>query len=411
MKLKNIPSLFKKTIFSKGKKNRKALLYVIISVLVALLLIFLAAQSISNVTLSKVTDRVKESLINLKPGGGYPYSFSSDGAVLTDCADSDLVVLSEGYFTVLNSNAKELFHESLTYTNPGIKISNGRILIYDRGSTSFVLTGKSDYLYDSDSTKKVLKGKIINANIGKDGTMAFATWSDEGLTEISVYNKKLVREFYYVFNKERIINVAVSDNGKFAAAAVLGAENAALYSNIYVFDTSKDKPIKTFKIDGETLIGLNFLDNKRISAVTTEAERTFYFRDKRDYSKYDSDYSAHKLSDFDFDKKSKRSTVCVSEYGSNKFILYAFYSNGKKSCEITDLENVKSVCSDKNNIVVQTNDKLLCYDYFGKLKGESELTYNVDKIEISSGKVYLFSGSKIYKCNPRRNQTLKVKEK
>lgn len=393
----------------KIKINKQNLAFfgkVLILIISAVSIVFIAASSFSNVTFSNIKGTIESFFINLKSGGGFPYECSVDGASKVDSVGSYLAVIDESNIIYLNKTAKEVLRFDSTYTKPDIAVSNGRALVYNRGTSSFLVTGQSDILYKSTDTAGILDGSIITANIGKRGNLAFATLMKDGTSKFTALNKKLKPDFYYVFGDNRILYVTLSDNGKYGACAVFGAENATYYSEVYVFDFDESEPIKKVKYPNETVIRLDFLKSGKLNVITDLKRRVVEVGEKEDADIVD--YSAHNLISIDFDVSSKRSVLCYSKYGSTNNIVSAFYKNGNESCKIENVENVKKVSCTSNRIAVLTDDKILCYNYAGKLKATIDLSFNIDSIEYADSSLYLFSGAKIYKIKANRDMTFEV---
>lgn len=375
-------------------------------IVAAISIIFVVASSFSNVRLSNFTGVIESFFLNMKRGEGYPYECSSGGAERTDIVGSYLAMLDDTNVIFLNKTAKEVMRYDTTYTNPEINISNGRALIYNRGSSAFSVSGQSDLLYETSETDGVIEDAIVVACIGKKGNLAFGTWTDDGTSKLTVLNKNLRKVFYYVFGSERILSVALSDNGKYAACAVFGAENASYYTKVLVFDLDKSDPIQSVKFEDETVISLEFLKNKTLNIVTDRKRREISVDDKSEENVVD--FSSHSLVGADFDDSSKRSVLCYSKYGSTSNVVYGFYKNGKESCIIEDIENVKAVSCSSKMIAVLTDHNIYCYSYRGRLKTTIDLTFNVDTIELDSSCVYAFSGSNVYRVKTSRDSTLKA---
>lgn len=388
------------------KRNLSFIGKILLIVIAAISIIFVAASSFSNVTFSNITGAVESFFHNLKKGEGYPYECSAEGAESVDSIGSYLAMIDDSSVIFLNKTAKEVFNFDSTYTNPDMKVSNGRALVYNRGSSSFVVTGQSDLLYGQDETNGVLEDAIITGNIGKNGSLVFGTWTDEGVSKFVALNKKLGKEFYYVFSSNRVLYTTLSDNGKYAACAVFGVENASYYSTVYVFDLNKTEPVQIIKLPGETVIRVDFLSNKSLSVITDLKRREISVKDKSEDNAVD--YSAHSLVATDFDLSSKKSVICYSKYGSKSNVVCGFYKNGKESCRIENIENVKSVSCNSNTIAVLTDSQVLCYGFGGSLKNTVELTFNVDSVVLDSSAMYLFSGSNIYRMKTGRDQVLET---
>ncbi|MBP3329924.1 MAG: hypothetical protein J6L89_03720 [Clostridia bacterium] len=400
----------KKQTVKKQIVNKQSIFFIgkiLLVVLAAVSIIFIAASSFSNVTFSNIKGTIDSFFLNAKKGDGYPYECSNLSPERTGVIGSYLALLDDSTVVFLNKTAKEVLKSDTTYTNPDMKISNGRALVYNRGGSSFIVTGQSDILYDNNETADVFKDGIITAAIGGNGNLGFATWTDEGTSKFIALNKKLSTEFYYVFGSDRAFYVALSDNGKYGACAVFGAENATYYSKLYIFDFSKTEPVKVVKYADETLIRVDFLDNKTLSVVTDVKRRIITIADKTEKNVVD--FSMHNLESVDFDSASKRSALCYSKYGSTSNVICGFDKRGKETCRIEDVENVKQVKCNSKRIAVLTDEKILCYNYNGKLKNTIELSFNVDSIEFtSSSGLFVFSGSNVYKVKMAKNTVLEA---
>lgn len=383
------------------KSNLSFIGKILLVIIAAVSIVFVAASSFANVTFSNVTGGVKSFFHNMKKGEGFPYECSAQGPKKVDGIGSYLAMIDDSTVVFLNKTAKEVFRFDTTYTSPDMAISNGRALVYNRGSSSFTVTGQSDLLYNADETTGKLDGAIITGNIGKNGSLVFGTWTEDGTSKFVALNKKLGTDFYYVFGNDRVLYVTVSDNGKYGACAVFGVENASYYSTVYVFDFDKEEPIQKIKLSGETVVRLDFLKNKSLSVITDLKRREISVRNKEEDNVVD--YSAHSLVAVDFDLSSKKSVLCYSKYGSTSNVICGFYKNGNESCRIEDVENVKAVSCDGNTIAVLTDSQVLCYGFSGNLRSTIDLTFNVESVKLESSGLYLFSGSNIYRTKIGRD--------
>ncbi len=392
----------KKPVITKKKLNFAA--RIIIVAVTVLSIVFIATSIFSDITLSNITDTVKAFFLSLKRGPGYPYELSMGSPEKTDVIGSYMAVVDDSNVVLLSKTAKEILRYDTTYTNPDMKISNRRALVYNRGTSSFLVLGQSDVIYDNSQTNGLLDGGIITASIGKKSNFAFATWSDEGVSKFTVLNKKLDVDFYYVFGKDRILYTALSDNGKYGACAVFGVENATYYSKIYIFDFKKTEPVHVLKYTGETVIQVDFINNKSINVVTDLKRRVISTDTGEETNTID--YSTHTLNAVDFDPKTKKSVLCYSKYGSTSNVIYGFDKKGRQTFCIDNVENVKDIECNSKYVAVLTSESVLCYDYKGRLKNTVSLTFNIDSIEMISKELYLFSGSNVYKVKAKGDPVL-----
>lgn len=370
-------------------------------IIVSVSLVFIAATNLADVKLSYFTDSVRSVFLNFKKGDGFPHIVSNEGVKDMDLVGSDLSFVDNNHLINLNSNAGEILKVEHNFIKPALIAQNQRVLLFDRESSQFLITSSSKVLYDLKQTEKVLSHNIITAAIGKKGNVAFGTWSDEGICQMSVFSYKLKKQFVYNFASDRITSLSLSDNGKHVAVSVLGAKDAQVYSIIYIFSLDSTKPIVNKKIEGETVTNIDFLDDKNVNIISTQNRYVLTSGNKIEEKK-SVDFQTHTLSKVAFDNDSGRSAILLSEYGNTgSNILYGFSSSGKKQFEIK-LKNIKKIDCNRKYVVALSDDTLYCYNANGKLRGEIILNVNIDDIKFSGNRLYLFSGSKIYSCKPNR---------
>ncbi|MPM82650.1 hypothetical protein SDC9_129712 [bioreactor metagenome] len=311
------------------------------------------------------------------------------------------------YLIHINGNAGEILKVEHNFIKPTLIAHNQRALLFDRAGSQFMIASSSKVLYSSKQTEKTLSQNIITAALGKTGNVAFGTWSDEGVCQMNVFGYKLEKRFEYNFASDRITSLSLSDNGKYVAVSVLGAKDAQIYSIIYIFALDSTKPVVNQKIAGETVTNIDFLGNKSVNVISTR-KRYVVSLDKGIETKSTVDFQTHTLTGVSFDNDSARSAVLLSEYGnSGSNILYGFSDSGKKQFEIK-VKNVKKIDCNRKYVVALADDKVYCYNNSGKLRGEITLSFNVDDVKLCGGRLYLFSGNKIYSCRPNRTITLET---
>ena len=382
-------------VLKKNSPKIFALLKVLAVIVIVVSLIFISAKSFANVTMSNITESIKSVFVNFGSGDGYPYEISEDGAIQTENIDSYLAVVESDRLVYLNSTAKEILKFEHNYTEPVLKTRNGRGLFYNRGSKDFVVTAKSELLYTQEDTSKVLKGQIITADIGHRGQLAFATWSDEGVSRVSVFDSSLREKFYYVFSTGRVVDLSVSKNGKFVCAAVIDAENAQLYSRIVVFDVTSSKPVVDKKIVGETAVDVEYISKREISVLTLSSY--FYIDSENgEISPGNISFENGIIEEYSFDTESHESSLAISVYGGNSCEVKGFSSSGKEKFS-NQVDGVRKITRSDKYTAVLTDSKIYCYKDSGKLKSEISLPVNVDDIQLNGKKMYIFSGNKVYR--------------
>ena len=168
-------------------------------------------------------------------GSGYDISLTS-GKPIYSVGDSDkYFVVSSSTINCFNKNGKSVFSNSHSYSNPIIKFSETRYLLYNQGERTLNVCDFSKTL----STLN-LSGGIICAAISDSGVYAVASKSDGYASSVCVYNKKHNKIYEWFSSDESVNSIAVSNNGSSIAISTIKVVNGKYLSNFYVlkFDSA-----------------------------------------------------------------------------------------------------------------------------------------------------------------------------
>ena len=232
-----------------AKKKLGLVVTIALGVIVILSLLFLMAQSLGNVTFSRISDGIVQTFSNMKPGPGYPLSVGKNNVLRTEAYGDNLVVLKNDRVVLLNSTAKELMAYQHTFSSPRLSVSSGRILLGDSKTGRYAVLSGSGMLYEGD-----LENDIYCCAVANNGNYAFSTKSTKSASLVSFYagkdNKKL---FDFKCSDEYIIGISFSSNGKRAALIGVGTKDAADYSKLYIISLTDEKILSEFTYDGMRL--------------------------------------------------------------------------------------------------------------------------------------------------------------
>ena len=190
------------------------------------------------------------------------------------------------------------------------------------------------------------------------------------MSRLLVYNRNQKVVYDWSCAKENIISTAVSDNGKYAAISIIGAQNGELYSKVLVFDFDYSEPIAEYDYGEKIVSKVRFLKGKKLVA---SGEKVLSFI-KNEKDKEDVDLSLNTLSCIYTD--SSNMTVAVfSKYGSSSVkILRGYSKNGKEMFSTEINSNVRDVSCADGYISVLTDRQLLSFNKRGKQVGSAEVS-------------------------------------
>lgn len=380
----------KKNSKAQGQNRLIAVLKAISVILVLLILLFIAAYRFGGITFSSVGDYFNSIISGTKRGDGYPYYFESLNVKDVNSIGSDLFVTTDSSAFVLDSTARKVSNVQYTYASAAVYSKSGRVLLMDIGANSYTVMSKTKALYEGKTDNKILTGAIA-----KNGTIAVATRGSGSQSELKVYNGSQKEIFSWSCAKENIIAADISDNGKFAAVSVVGAENGELYSKVFIFDFDYQEPVGSFDFGTQIVSKVDFLWKDTIIA---SGEKTFsVITDKKD--RKDEDLSLNSMSRI-YVSDENTVAVILSKYGSATSKILNVYSK-KGELVFSDEINsaVKSVSCDSNYVTVLTDSKLITYNQKGEKIGESPVESDGIRCFTDGSRSYAYFTSGIFSFN------------
>ena len=382
------PKKQKKRVPKSARERLFAVLKAACAILVVLALVVIAAQRFGNVTFSSVGDWVDSLVSGLQRGDGYPYYFEDSSVLFVEPIGSDLLVVTEHDTYVLDKTARRTNTLPHTYTAPYADSRSGRVLFLDVGGTTYRIQSKSRLLYEGTSAQRLLTGAIA-----ENGAVALASRGENAQSMLTVLDSRQQEVFRWNCAAETIVAVGISDRGKRAAAAVLGAENGELYTKVHLFDFDYNEPIASFTFP-EPVSGIVYLAEDR---VLLTGERVFALVEDGQLS-WQEDLSLNTLSAVCTSEDGMTAAV-FSKYGSSAVkIIRAYNDKGEQLFETELAEPVKNVSCDGRHVSVLTDSFLYQYDRGGTVVGQA--TVDADSIRpFTDGRktyVYVLGGVRCY---------------
>lgn len=347
---------------------------IVLSVVVVMSLLFVAAQSLGNVTFGKATDYINQSISNLKPGPGYPLEVGT-GKVLDMKRVGDCVALLESDgLLLLNSTAKEIARYPHTYSRPLLSVNNGKILLCDRATGRYTVASRSDVIETGE-----LKTEVFCSTIGKNGCYAFATASKDSASLVSIYNSNNEKMFDFKCADEYIIGLSFSPNGSSIAVVGIGSKKAVSYSKMYIIGIDSKKVDAQFEFGSKTVNNV-FYSGKR-SVVTLSENSLSIISDNKEKS--ESDFGFNTISRF-APHESGSFAVVLSKYGSLDSGTAALLDS--MGSELFSIETDSKIeCLDfdgKTVCILDANDTVSTYNKSGELIGETKLDVSAQRIAV-----------------------------
>lgn len=164
------------------------------------------------------------------------YQYNGDGTSCYADLNGSLLVASGKEITLLDDKGNTVYHTALQIGRVDISAADGYAAVYEIG-------GKELYLLDGKGLVRAmtLEGEIFSAEMGRGGNFAVTLEKSGYKTAVCVYNGK--GELLYEFNSAQkyLMTAAVSENGKYMAAAAMGQDSGTFVSSLQLYKlTSAD---------------------------------------------------------------------------------------------------------------------------------------------------------------------------
>ena len=359
------------------QKKVLSVLRVLMIVLVILLVLFVFARLLSQ-------DGDSQTLT--AAGGNYIYEISSDAVLDMQSCNGGLAILTTNAVIYVNRSGSSSYYHAHSYSMPAMCVSGDKVLLYDRGGTNYRIENEGGTLYESTAQQP-----IITASFGARGNYALALKSDTAQSSLLVYDRQYELTFQWQCASEYIISIALSPNGKSAAAAVMSASNAALYARVHLFDLSADSALASYDFD-DALFSVQYVSNSRIAVLgesvlsyVTEAERNDVLT-----------YSSVANRRFAFEADSGQIALLLAQYGNDASgELTSLNASGEAEMTLSLSEPVNWLSTSNRHVAVALDGSVEIYNMDGHMVGSVVSEEAAERILIDGTSIYILSANGI----------------
>lgn len=367
---------------SKKSKLTISVLFVLSAIL---LIVFTAAQNLGNMTVNTMVADVKAYFMSLGAGDGYPYDIDAKSVRDIKINNSNIYLMLSDKTTTLNSTAKEIMPQAHTYSNPAMKSKNSNFIIYDLDSNRFRIQQNTEIKHEGEAS-----GRIMAAAIGKKSNYALGTYGDSVQSVLTVYDKNNEAVFIWNFKSERITDISLSDNGKFAAVSTIDALNGEINSKLYVFDFKSEDYVSCFDYNGTTLVKVDYVRKTDIVAIGDNLRSCILGNTER---QKDYVYGSDQLSGYSVTDDG-RSTLVLSRYGSAALSKLNVYSKkNEQEFSLNFEKEVKWADSDEKYTAVLFETEVITYNKKGEKLATQTFEGEPIRVAVDGKRTYVLTTS------------------
>ena len=288
-------------------------------------------------------------------GGEYPKSVIGSRISSLKTEDNRAFLLTNTHISGYTAAGKTMFEYQHDFSNPVLRTSGARSLVYNRESTGFIVCNNSNLLY-----KKDLENAIYCADIADNGSVVFATDSDRYSAQVEVFARGMKSKFIWYLVNGLVSDVAISNNGKRIAIAVLKVENGAYSSEISCFNINSETPAFTISVPGTPVLKLENISSGKFAYAT---EKGISFVSWKNGTEMKTEESG--LAPAFFKTKGKETVVVFGKNTSSTINIYDSDGNKKHSFSYNSLADDISVYGDR--VYILKSSKIYVMDLDGNL--------------------------------------------
>lgn len=223
------------------RKKRRIMRFIAYGIILAIIITLIVLNALSPTGL---IEAIQNSYVAMGEGS-YPISVYSSNATQYYNQNGMQCVLNGSFFELYNNDGKLIQAVSHGMSNPNIKMSEARYLLYDRGRYTVSVFNYSDELYSVEFDKA-----IVSADIGRDGTFAVVTDSDTFQNTVYVYDKDHKKGIDPIFKWNAanyyVTDVAVADDGESIAVTLLNSKDGSFESFVYILSFDSEAPVRSY---------------------------------------------------------------------------------------------------------------------------------------------------------------------
>ncbi len=223
----------------KRRRIARYITYAVIGVIIVLLIVFNALSP------TGLIEAVQNGYVAMGEGK-YPINVYSTNPTSYYHWNGMQCVLNGSFFELYNNDGKLVQAVSHGMSNPNLKMSQARYLLFDRDRYTVSVFNYSDKLYSLQ-----FDDNIVSADIGRDGTFAVVTDSDSYHNTVYVYDKDYKQGTDPIFKWNAanyyVTDIAVADDGEKIALSLIDSKEGSFQSFVYILSFDSSSPETTYK--------------------------------------------------------------------------------------------------------------------------------------------------------------------
>lgn len=376
-------------VVGRKRKNKKNILFRYIPLLSFCVILFAVYLIVLSVHPVGVIEYLKSEYTSLGSGDGYDIDIHDGKPTYTVSDDDKYVVVSSNYVNCYNRNGKVIFETNHSLSEPVVKLSDTRYLLYGQGERALEINSFSENLYLQN-----FESGIITAAISDSGVFAVATKAEGYSSGVTVFNKKNEKIYEWFSSDETVNGLSISSNGKTIAVSTVKVSGGKFLSSFYVLKFNSANAVYKKTYTDDIIYQIIPVSSSTYSVVLSNNIEFVNYK-KEDAKSNLSDYSISMV------KKAEGKIIVVRTVAANQdeSIVEVYKLNGKLSSSFKVKSHINDISYKANKIYLLGLHNIYKYNTKGELLAEAKSDYDALFIEaVSANNVACVRNSSIDKC-------------
>lgn len=376
----------KKKIEKEQKKSRSKILLALCAVIVVVFisLYFLGGLDAVTNSLSGGEDAILDS--SVIGNDGFPVSFTSNDIITAKSFSSRIYVLTSKILTCVSSSGEVSYTENFTFVEPEMAVSEKYGIVYDRGSSKYLIFNKNGLVYEGDTEDN---RHIITAVIDSKGNCAIATKSDNSACRVYLMNKK--GEILYIWScaEEYAVSLDISSDSKEILCGTIGAYNGEIYTKLYNLEIDKEEVTSQYTILGSGCTDVKFYGKEK-AIVTCLDKRVILDLRTEDGSPIEVEYSGEtRFIDCDSNGYAVVVTDKINSFAEDEITLYD--KNNSVVYKSTFPGEVNDIVCIGKKVYCLTDDSVITLNSEGGIKNTFSCDIKGEGVAVMNNKPYFYT--------------------
>ena len=352
---------FSVIIGKKGELQKKRLVTLCVSfIVVASILIFCFSSPTGPI------ERITNAFA-LMGSGEFSDNFTGTKVLSLQTINNKAFALTNSHLCGYTSSGKSFLSLQHNFSKPVLEVAEERALVYNRESNKFIIANNSDLLFEQS-----VEQPIFCADISRNGSVAFVCDSASFSAQIVVFDKNMEQYYTWYLADGLISDIAISDNGKYVALAVLKVANGIFTTELYCLDTSEQEPLVVKKLSDETVYKIESVSSSNF--VYTSDKRVAFLDWETGQAVSDNNLGAPAY----FCNASDYYLTLYGETNHSDIVLYNDSGEIKHQFEYNGIIDDISVYND--NVFILSGNQVFYFDFLNQNKDSLTLESKPDYI-------------------------------